>query len=55
MLLKAVETSAMSKVFMAYGAFWVIVLIVLYVAVGLLLRNQGRHDDSSHGGHGASH
>ena len=44
MLLMAAETSWMSKVFMIYGAFWVTVLIVLYIVVGLLLRKQGRHD-----------
>src|SRR6266850_1903920 len=55
MLLMAAETNWMPKVFMVYGAFWVTVLIVLYVVVGLLLRKQGRHDDSSHGGHGPSH
>ena len=54
MLLMAAETSWMSKVFMLYGAFWVTVLIVLYVVVGLLLRKQGGHD-GSHGGHDSSH
>jgi len=50
MLLMAAETSWMSKVFMIYGAFWVTVLIVLYIVVGLLLRKRGPGD-----GHDAGH
>lgn len=50
MLLEVAEKSWMGKVFAVYGAFWVTVLIVLYIAVGVLLR---KHEKSS-GGHGGS-
>jgi hypothetical protein len=53
-MLMAAETHWMSKVFTVYTAFWVTVLIVLYVAVGVLLRKRARHDDS-HSGPGAHH
>ena len=51
MLLEVAEKDWMGKVFAIFGAFWVLVLIVLYVAVGVLLRKHARPS----GGHGAGH
>ena len=50
MLLEVAEKDWMGKVFAVYGAFWVLVLIVLYIVVGLLLRKHAR----SSGGQGDS-
>ena len=54
MLLKA-EPSLMPKVFMVFAAFWVTVLIVLYVVVGVLLKKGQRSGGSAPGGHGGHH
>jgi len=35
-------------VFLVYGVFWVVVLLVLFVGVGALLKRYG-HDSKGHG------
>jgi len=44
--------STLRVVFTIYAAFWVTVLVVLFIAVGLLLRRQKNlADKMHHGGH----
>ncbi len=38
----------MKTVFMVFGAFWVVVMIVLYVGVGILSK---RYNVTKHGSH----
>ena len=38
----------MKTVFMVFGAFWVVVMIVLYVGVGILSK---RYNTTKHGSH----
>ena len=48
--------SVLSTVFLIYGAFWVAVLILLFLGVGMLLKRQERLlKEHEHGGHGAAH
>jgi len=38
----------MGKVFMVFGAFWVVVLLALYLGLGILTK---RYDSAKHGSH----
>jgi hypothetical protein len=44
------ESSPIGKVFLVYFAFWVVVIVGLFVVVGVFLKKQERH--ASKGGHG---
>lgn len=47
-MLLTLETT-LRTVFTVYGAFWLTVLVVLFLAVGALLKKRDRQ--SGHGGH----
>ena len=53
MVLNAEMGAVIGKVFMIYAAFWVLVLIVLFLGVGALLKKRQRILDRQH--HGSSH
>lgn len=46
--------SSLRTVFAVYGAFWVTVLVVLFIGVGLLIKRQERlaaRNHDTHAGH----
>ncbi len=42
MLMETALGPTLQKVFLVYGAFWVLVLVVLFFAVGALMRRADR-------------
>lgn len=48
-------TSTLRTVFTIYGAFWIVLLIVLFVGVGFLSRRRERILARQHQEHGAHH
>ena len=51
----AEQAAALRKVFTVYGAFWIGVLVVLFIATGLLLRRADALNRKQHGGPGGHH
>jgi hypothetical protein len=49
------SSSIMGKVFAIYAAFWVVVLIVLYLGVGALMRRRERILARRNAGHSGGH